>query len=193
MFDVITRKIDYFRLWLADMQLPWFNPIIFQDAQWHLHGIVLLLAFGFAYLKNAHVRVDIFREKLPRRGQAWVEFLGMVLLGIPFLLLISYFAFQFVEMSFHQNEGSESLTGIPKRYFIKSFMVFGFLLLLSSFIATALRLWVYLKGSPQDSAEAAEAQLEIFATELAPLDTDTATDDFFETAGQGSAGKEEAR
>lgn len=162
MFDVVTRKIDYLRIWIAEQNIYWFNPIIFQDAQWHLHGVILLSTFGFGYLMNAHVRVDIFREMLPRRGQAKVEFWGLLIMGIPFLIVISYFAVQFVALSISQNEQSESLTGIGNRYIVKSFLIIGFLLLLSSFLATILRLFVAIWGNKEDS-EAAYATLDIFA------------------------------
>ncbi|MEO0671505.1 MAG: TRAP transporter small permease subunit [Pseudomonadota bacterium] len=164
MFDVVTRKIDFLRIWIADQNLYWFNSIIFQDAEWHLHGIILLSTFGFGYLMNAHVRVDIFREMLSRRGQAKVEFFGLLVMGIPFLIVITYFAWQFVALSFSQNEGSESLTGIGARYIIKSFLIIGFALLLSAFIATLLRLTVALYGSPDDQ-RAAYQTLTIFAGE----------------------------
>lgn len=164
MFDVITRKIDYVRVWIADMNLSWFNPIIFQDSEWHLHAVVVLLSFGYGYLMNAHVRVDIIREMLPRRGQAGVELIGLVVLGIPFLILITYFAVDFVAFSISQNEGSESLTGIPRRYIIKSFLVLGFVLLLCSFLATLLRLIVVFWGDEAVKAEAA-GELHIFAHE----------------------------
>ena len=162
MFDVITRKIDFVRIWIAEANIYWFNPIIFQDAQWHLHGIILLTTFGFGYLMNAHVRVDIFREMLPRRGQAKVEFWGLLIMGIPFLFVISYFAIQFVLLSYGQNEQSESLTGIGNRYIIKSFLIIGFVLLLFSFLATILRLIVAIWGTGEDRAAAYEV-LDIFA------------------------------
>jgi TRAP-type mannitol/chloroaromatic compound transport system permease small subunit len=182
MFDVITRRIDSIRIWIAEQNIYWFNPIIFQDAQWHLHGIILLCSFGFAYLLNAHVRVDIFREMLPRRGQAKVEFWGLLLMGIPFLLVISYFAFQYVALSFSQNEQSESLTGIGNRYIIKSFLIIGFLLLLSSFIATILRLIVAIWGSEEDSALGYEA-LDIFAEQGIQEEIEEFKSDIEETKG----------
>ncbi|MEL6311247.1 MAG: hypothetical protein AAFQ17_02600, partial [Pseudomonadota bacterium] len=69
-----------------------------------------------------------------------------------------------VALSFSQNEGSESLTGIGARYIIKSFLIIGFALLLSAFIATLLRLTVALYGSPDDQ-RAAYQTLTIFAGE----------------------------
>jgi TRAP-type mannitol/chloroaromatic compound transport system permease small subunit len=164
-FDVITRKFDSVRIWMAELNLPWFNPIIFQDAEWHLHGILLLLSFGYGYLMNAHVRVDIFREMVSPRKQAWIEFWGLLLLGIPFLILITYFAWEFVALSFHQHEGSESLTGIPMRYIVKSFLIIGFFLLLLAFVATFLRIVVFLFGDEEARARA-QSQLAIFPDEL---------------------------
>ncbi len=162
MFDVITRKIDYVRVWMAELNLAWFNPIIFQDSEWHLHAILVLLSIGYGYTMNSHVRVDILRERLSRRGQAKVELIGLLVLGIPFLMLITYFAGEFVAFSISQNEGSESLTGIPRRYLIKSFLVIGFVLILCAFIATALRLVVVLFGD-EAARKIADGELQIFA------------------------------
>ena len=44
------------------------------------HAMTFLLAAGFAYLLNAHVRVDIFYARLSARGKAWVDLLGVVFL-----------------------------------------------------------------------------------------------------------------
>jgi TRAP-type mannitol/chloroaromatic compound transport system permease small subunit len=171
MFDVITRKIHFIRLWMANANLSWFNPIIFQDSEWHLHAIIVLLAFGYGYLMNAHVRVDIFREMLPRRRQAKLELFGLVVLGIPFLVLITYFAGDFVALSISQNEGSESLTGIPARYIVKSLLVVSFVLVLCSFLATVLRLLAWLYGNAATKAQAAR-ELHIFAHEDVELEAE---------------------
>ncbi|MCG8595057.1 MAG: TRAP transporter small permease subunit [Kiloniellales bacterium] len=165
MFDVITRKIDTFRIGLSELTWYWLiEPIKLQDMQWHLHGVLLLMSFGFAYLMNAHVRVDIFREKLSRRGQAWVEFWGLLVMAMPYLMLVTYFAIIFVKISFAQGEGSESLTGITHRYIVKSFTVVGFGLALSAVVATFIRLGVFLFGPPGLRARAG-GDLHIFAHE----------------------------
>ena len=165
MFDVITRKIDFLRIGMSQLSFYWLiEPIKLQDMEWHLHAVILMLSFGFAYLLNAHVRVDIFREMLSRRGQAWVEFWGIVLLAVPYLILVTYFSFIFVYISYNQGEGSESLTGITHRYIIKSVMVIGFLLTCSAFTATFIRLCGLLFGN-HDQQEKAAADLHIFTEE----------------------------
>ena len=165
MFDVITRKIDFLRIGMSQLSFYWLiEPIKLQDMQWHLHAIILMLSFGFAYLNNSHVRVDIFREMLGRRGQAWIEFWGILLLAIPYLIIAIYFSAVFVKISFLQGEGSESLTGITHRYIIKSVMVIGFTFTMSAFLATFIRLCALLFGDHDQKARAAEA-LSIFTDE----------------------------
>ncbi len=165
MFDVITRKIDFLRIGMSQLSFYWvIEPIKLQDMEWHLHAVILMLSFGYGYLMNAHVRVDIFREMLSRRGQAWVEFWGIVLLALPYLVIAIYFSAVFVYISFQQGEGSESLTGITHRYIIKSVMVIGFTLTITAFLVTFVRLWALLFGSHDQKAAAAE-KLNIFTTE----------------------------
>lgn len=163
MFDVITRKIDFLRIGMSQLSFYWLiEPIKLQDMEWHLHAVILMLSFGYGYILNSHVRVDIFREMLPRRGQAWVEFWGIVLLAMPYLLVAIYFSWQFVKISYLQNEGSESLTGITHRYIIKSVMLIGFVLTMSAFLATFFRLCALLFGGHDDKARAA-TDLNIFS------------------------------
>ena len=75
MFDVVTRKLDVTRLWFAEFTIQYGYSIstIIQDLQWHVHAVLMMLSFGLAYLANAHVRVDVFRESLHRRKQARLE------------------------------------------------------------------------------------------------------------------------
>ena len=163
MFDVITRKIDFLRIGMSQLSFYWvIEPIKLQDMEWHLHAVILMLSFGYGYIMNSHVRVDIFREMLGRRGQAWIEFWGILLLAMPYLLIAIYFSWQFVKISFLQGEGSESLTGITHRYIIKSVMVIGFTLTMCAFLATFFRLWALLFGD-HDDKERAAADLNIFS------------------------------
>jgi hypothetical protein len=75
-----------------------------------------------------------------------------------------YFAWRFAAISWHQGEGSESLTGIPWRYVVKSFMFIGFSITTMAILATLGRLIVYLFGSP-DAKHRAHQAMAIFAHE----------------------------
>jgi len=168
MFDVITRKIDVTRLYFSEItqQTGFSVSTILQDLQWHFHALLLLFTFGVGYLANAHVRVDIFREMLSRRKQAWVEVFGLVVLATPFLVLMIWFSWTMVSIAFVQGEGSESLTGMPYRFIPKSFMVFGFLLAFGAVIATLLRVWKVIFGN-QEQQDYALSKLAIFPDQSA--------------------------
>lgn len=171
MFDVVTRKIDFTRLLFATYTAESGVSVstILQDLQWHFHAVLLMLTFGFGYLANAHVRVDVFRELLSKTKQAWIELVGLVLLGVPFVILMMVYSFDMVSLSYHQGEGSESLTGIPNRWIVKSVMIIGFSVLMMAFITTIIRLCAYLFGS-QFQQDEGSGGLEIFAGDAKELE-----------------------
>lgn len=170
-FDVVTRKLDFTRLLFAGYTASsgYSVSTILQDLQWHFHAALLMLSFGFGYLANAHVRVDVFRELLPRRPQAWIEIIGLIFFGFPFVVLMIFYSYQMTELSYHQGEGSESMTGIGQRWFIKSFLLWGFIVTMMAILATLFRLIAYLFGD-QDAQEEALEGLEIFADENEELE-----------------------
>ncbi len=163
MFDVVTRKVDFIRLYFSEFSIEYGYSVstILQDLEWHIHGVILLMTFGFGYLANAHVRVDVFREHIHPRKQAWLELIGLLVMAVPFLFLMGWQSWILLAVSFHQGEGSESLTGIPWRYVIKSFMIIGVVVLSMAVVATLCRLIAYLFGSREEHEEAKDS-LEIF-------------------------------
>lgn len=170
-FDVITRKIDYTRLLFSELTIKFGFSIstVMQDMQWHFHTAILAISFGFGYLANAHVRVDVFRELTQRRTQAWMELLALVFMALPFLIVLIVYSWDLFALSWSQNEGSESMTGLNHRWFIKFFMPAGFVIALLAVLATIGRLIVCLFGSEFEQKDAAEV-LEIFADDHSELE-----------------------
>lgn len=166
MFDVITRKIDFIKEQSAEITINYGFSVSFilQDLQWHVHGALLLLTFGYGYLMNSHVRVDIFRENLTRRKQVWVETLGILICALPFLCLMIWFSYVMASSSFAQGEGSESQVGLGWRWIIKSFLIWGFIIALLAALATLFRCFNYLWGNFEDQA-IAEDELQFFTDE----------------------------
>ena len=135
-FDVVTRRF----LVLGSTKL--------QELEWHFHVILFSLLLGYAYIKDAHVRIDLLRERLKERTQWWLELLGCVLFLLPFCSLVVYFSTDFAIRSFNQNEISASATGLTHRWIIKSFIPIGFALLGLAGLAVLLRKIVELFGPP---------------------------------------------
>ena len=145
MFDVITRKI----IWTQQLILnSWAHEYLsstkLQEWEWHLHTVLFLLALGYAYSKNAHVRVDLVREKLSIRKQVWIELLGCLLFLVPYTILVFYYAFFFVQQAYVSNEASAAMTGLGYRWIIKSFLLAGMALAFLAGIVSLMRQIVWL-------------------------------------------------
>lgn len=144
-FDVITRKFVVLQQLILESPLHnILSPTKLQEMEWHLHAAIFLLAFGYAYLSNAHVRVDLVRETLTPRKQMLVELFGLCLLALPYVGLLIYYAWGFVLTSYAQQEMSSAMTGLPYRWIIKSVFLAGVVLLCVSILSTIIRLLIIL-------------------------------------------------
>ncbi|MCB1692477.1 MAG: TRAP transporter small permease subunit [Pseudomonadales bacterium] len=124
--------------------------IEFEEIQWHLYSVGFLVGLSYAYSRDAHVRVDVLRERFSDQTRAWIELYGIVLLLLPFIALVIYAAVPFVLSSWASGEVSEAPGGLGYRYLIKATLVLGFLLLLCSTLARLSRVVSYLFGTGED-------------------------------------------
>ena len=137
-FDVLTRKFGF--------QIPGMGSTRLQELEWHLHTALFCFWLGTAYLKNAHVRIDILVAGIPARWRAWIEFLGVVLFAIPYCLIAIYFSYDFFHTAWQFNEYSDSATGLPWRWIPKGIISIGLVLLLAAVLAVGMRLIATLWG-----------------------------------------------
>lgn len=136
-FDVITRRF----LVLGSTKL--------QEFEWHMHVVLFGLLIGYTYIKDAHVRIDLFRERFSERTQWWIELAGCLLFLLPYCAIVIYFSYDFTIRSFVEDEISASATGLTHRWIIKSIIPIGFALLGFAGIAVLLRKIVELFGPPE--------------------------------------------
>lgn len=108
---------------------------------------MVLMALGYAYLRNNHVRVDIFRTRMSPRGQAWLEIAGGVLVVVPFAAIVAGLFFPFV------TDTCQSASIV--RCLVRSTIPFGLVLLGIAGLVVIARNVMYLAGHeeapfPQD-------------------------------------------
>jgi TRAP-type mannitol/chloroaromatic compound transport system permease small subunit len=137
-FDVLSRK--------AGFQLPGMGSTRLQELEWHLHTALFCFWLGAAYLKNAHVRIDIAVAGASPRRLAWIELAGVLLFALPYCLVAIYFSYDFFHTAWRFNEYSDSATGLPWRWIPKGIISLGLILLLGAVLAVGLRLVVFLWG-----------------------------------------------
>lgn len=140
-FDVITRKFGF--------QLPSLGSTRLQELEWHLHAILFTTWLGFAYVRNAHVRIDVFVGGLPYRKKAWLELIGCVFLALPYLYIALPYAHDFFMVSFLQGESSDAPNGLPHRWIVKFFLYAGLWGVLLAVLSVIARCVVVLFGPPE--------------------------------------------
>lgn len=150
MADVVTREFTQ-SSWEAlrsfsEWQQNAFGSTKLQELEWHLHTMLFLLCLGWAYVKGAHVRIDIFRERCSERTKARIEIAGILLLLLPFTGLVVWFGIDFTASSLAQHESSASAGGLSHRWLIKVVLPVGLLLLMLAGIARLLRCAAQLTG-----------------------------------------------
>lgn len=121
-----------------------------QELEWHLHGALFLLALGWAYNHNAHVRIELLSEHWRPRKKAAVEFIGCCLFLLPYITAVIWFGLDYVAYSIEYNEASPSATGLPDRWLIKAAIPIGFAGLGCAAISKLLQAFVFLFGSESD-------------------------------------------
>lgn len=122
-----------------------------QELEWHLHGALFLLCLGWAYTKNAHVRIELLSEKFSPKGAAVVELCGCLLFLLPYVIAVLMFGFDYAVFSWEYGEASASATGLPHRWVIKSTILIGFALLGLAALARLFESIVFLFGSKRQA------------------------------------------
>ncbi|MFN0038356.1 MAG: TRAP transporter small permease subunit [Burkholderiales bacterium] len=137
-FDVLSRKFGF--------QIPGLGSTRLQELEWHIHTALFSFWLGIAYIKNAHVRIDIAFLNSKPATQVWAEFLGCLIFAIPYCLLAIYFSFDFTWVSWVDNEHSASSNGLPYRWIPKGFITLGLIMLFAAVMSTLMRTILYLWG-----------------------------------------------
>lgn len=120
--------------------------IEFEEIQWHLYSIGFLIGLSYALEADDHVRIDILYEGFALRTKAWVEFTGILVFLVPFLVLVIVYTVPFLRYSLAIDEVSEAPGGLPMRWAIKAMLLFGFLLLAAATVARLSRVVAFLFG-----------------------------------------------
>lgn len=115
-----------------------------QYIEWEAFTLLVLLSLGFAYVRNAHVRVDILRDRLTPRVRAAIELVGFLLFMLPFALVVVVTGVDYAADAYLDGERSALAYGRPLRWLIKGALVFGVGLFLIAATTAALRNVLFL-------------------------------------------------
>jgi TRAP-type mannitol/chloroaromatic compound transport system permease small subunit len=109
------------------------------ELEWHVFALIFLLGAPHALKADKHVRVDVFYSRFSPKKKALVNFIGALILLIPWSLILIKTSYFYAENAFVIGEGSPEPDGLPARYVIKFAITAGFILLLLQGVSEAVR------------------------------------------------------
>lgn len=123
----LPQLVDFERsYWLIGDSIT-FNSLM--GLQVLLFAMAIMLAVSPVLLLDRHVRVDIFRTRLSRRGRRMLDLLGHLVFAVPFFGFLLEPAWRFTERAFVTGERSSD-GGLVDLYVIKALMPLGIVLFL---------------------------------------------------------------
>ena len=129
-----------------------------QELEWHLFAFIFLIGAGYTLLKDGHVRVDIFYQRMSPRSQAWMNLLGVIFFLIPGCLMIILTSLNFVQSSYAVMEGSPDPGGIPYRWLIKACIPAGFVLVFLQGISMGIKSLLIILGHDPEMSRTGEGK-----------------------------------
>jgi len=113
----------------------------------YAHAALFMLAAAWTLQVNGHVRVDVFYADASPRAKALVDLLGALLLLLPFMAVIAWFALPYVSRSWAILERSPEASGIPAVFLLKTLIPLFALLMALQGVAQAIRAALVLRGA----------------------------------------------
>jgi TRAP-type mannitol/chloroaromatic compound transport system permease small subunit len=116
------------------------------ELQWYLYSILFFLGFAYILKHNINVRVDFFYARWPPKRRALVDFIGTLLIIIPFCILGIVVTINPVLSSWGRLPGgrwgvwemSPDPGGLPRAP-IKTMIIVAFVLLLAQAISQLIK------------------------------------------------------
>ena len=115
------------------------------ELQWYLFGAMFLLAAGYTFLRNEHVRVDVLAQKFSTRTQVKIEIFGVLFFLFPACSIIFWLSLPFFYESYVLHELSSNTGGLI-RWPAKLLIPVGFLLLILAGFSHLVKCIGFLKG-----------------------------------------------
>ncbi len=131
-YDVVTR---YFGL----PRGFGLNATTLQESEYWFHTFLFAFTLAWAYRRQTHVRIDLFRDRVPMRMKYLIEFIGCLLFLIPYSAVVLYFTYDYTMHSFMQDEVSKSGVGMTNIWIVKAAIPAMCLLLLIAGISNLIK------------------------------------------------------
>ena len=144
----VTLRYGFHR---NEILLNW--PLVpMEELQWHFYSVPFMFGLAYAITNDSHVRIDIFRAKMPKRFKHIFEILGILLLLLPCTIILFDFSLDYTIYAITHHESSQSTMGLPHRWIVKSVIPLSMLLIMIASVARLIQEIVLLRYLKKDNS-----------------------------------------
>jgi TRAP-type mannitol/chloroaromatic compound transport system permease small subunit len=137
------------------------------EIQWYLFAAVFLLGAGYAFLKNAHVRIDFISSKFSDRTRNWIDIGGIIIFLFPLCYIMATLAWPVLAQAYVSGEVSTNAGGLI-RWPVYALIPLGFSLLALQGVSEIIKRAAFLTGNGPDALRhAGPSETELLAEEIA--------------------------
>lgn len=119
------------------------------EIQWYLFAAVFMLGGGYAFLRNAHVRIDFLSSKLSARARNWVDVVGILVFLFPLCYMLGTMGWPLFYMAWTSGEMSFNAGGLI-RWPVYALIPLGFFLLFLQGVSELIKRLEFLYGGGPD-------------------------------------------
>ena len=119
------------------------------EIQWYLFAAIFMLASGYTFLRNEHVRIDVLSSRLSARGRNLLDIFGILFVLMPMVGLILWRSWTPFMLSFLSGEMSQNPGGLL-RWPVKLLLPAGLALLLLQAVSELIKRIAFLAGRIPD-------------------------------------------
>ena len=121
----------------------------FLEIQWYLFAAVFMLGSGYAFLRNAHVRIDFISSKFSARGRNWVDVGGILIFVFPLCYMMATLAWPLFMNALNSGEMSSNAGGLI-RWPVYGLIPLGFAILALQGVSELIKRIAFLTGNGPD-------------------------------------------
>jgi TRAP-type mannitol/chloroaromatic compound transport system permease small subunit len=119
------------------------------EIQWYLFSAVFLLGAGYAFLRNAHVRIDFISNHLSPRVRNWIDIIGIIVFLGPLCILLIKLSWPLFVNAWTSGEMSQNAGGLI-RWPVMLLIPAGMALLLLQAASELIKRFAFLRGALAD-------------------------------------------
>ncbi len=120
------------------------------EVQWYLFAAVFMLGAAYAFLENAHVRIDAVSSRFSAKTRNVIDILGILIFLLPFCYLVLTLSWPLVIQAFQTGEMSQNAGGLI-RWPVYAVLPIGIALLVLQSLSELVKRIAFLTGAGPDA------------------------------------------